>query len=66
MSVQEEIAVLRQEIAAHAVDLANLKSWQARQNGDIQEIRRMVFNVLILSISTLATALLTLLGVALK
>ncbi|MGB9886890.1 MAG: hypothetical protein ACPLRW_07835 [Moorellales bacterium] len=66
MSVQDEIAVLRQEIAAHSVDLANLKAWQQRQNGDIQEIRRMVFNVLILSISTLATALLTLLGVVLK
>ena len=57
---------MRQEVAAHSVDLANLKSWQERQNGDIQEIRRMVFNVLILSISTLVTALLTLLGVVLK
>lgn len=66
MNVQEEIATLRQEVAAHNVDLANLKCWQERQNSDIQEIRRMVFNVLILSISTLVTALLTLLGVVLK
>jgi hypothetical protein len=36
------------------------------QSGDIQEIRKMVFNIMVLSISTLATALLTLLGVVLK
>lgn len=66
MSVHEEIAVLRQEIASHSADLENLKAWQKRQNGDIQEIRKMVFNILILSISTLATAVLTLLGVVLK
>jgi len=66
LSVQDEIAILRQEVAGHSADLENLKSWQARQNGDIAQIRGMVFNLLILSISTLATTLLTLLGVVLK
>jgi len=64
--VQDEIAILRQEVASHNADLANLRDWQARQNGDIQDIRKMVFNLLVLSISTLTATVATLLGVVLK
>jgi hypothetical protein len=45
----------------HSSNLSN-----PQQNSDIQEIRKMVFNIMVLSILTLATALLTLLGVVLK